>query len=947
MPRRGVSRSIRLVLVSAVLTLAWALLLQGLLGVGAGDGTRSAPASSIASIPPTTPAGSSTKSPGTLEGPTSAYLRHEYESPQVRLRSGDGARGDFSSGVGWLAYANWDSSFYVAAPPSSVDQVTAADFYELQAVIPVGYDPFGVAVDPAAKEVFVTNMGSDNVSVINGTTQLPIASVTVQSNPEGIAFDATDNSLFVADNGSNNVSVISVATLSVVANVSVGTTPAGVAWDNASDRIFVTNRGSDNVSVISGATNRVLASVNVGSSPFGLADDNTTGTLYVANEGSNNVSVISASPAALNASVPIATSFFEPPPHLEDVAYDSIHHMIWVTAGLTVVVIDAAAARAVDEVAFDPSGIAFDPDNGDVCETNSVNLSSGCFVYGAPDLNRDPSVTFSEQGLPSGVGWNVTMGAGASSVNQSSDGPNVTFGVDAGLQAYVGCPCGYSYPYSVASPVVGSAPQTFSGNVSNYSQGSENETVKLSFHTAGEYGVSFQETGLPPSVDWGVNLSGTFASASSGAAVAFGAVNGSYNFTIGTIEGYTSALPGGSVTVNGSPVQVNISWVAVSLYPITFNETGLPPRDNWSVSLVGTTESAIAGGSISFTEPNGSYGFAVGSVTGYRATPDSGSLTVSGSSSMATIAFVREPSYAVFFTESGLPGGRAWSVNLSGAVESETVQGGVPSNLTFSEQNGTFSFQVGAVTGYTAQPSSGPLTVNGAASLIQITFTALPEATYEVNFTETGLSGGTNWSVTLGMTTESSPTDSIVFAEPNGTYAFVVNSPSGLTASPDRGSILVNGSDVPEFIVFSAIPVPLSANFSFEIQSAGCETDGGVTNLVVLSALANGGSPPYSYSWTLPTGSATTALTSTTTTFGQGNFVTLVVSDAGGHTATRSAQLPMELPPCPPLPFKSTAVSSFSIQDWAIVGLAVALVAVTGAAIRLGTRGKGGSPGIP
>ena len=77
------------------------------------------------------------------------------------------------------------------------------------------------------------------------------------------------------------------------------------------------------------------------------------------------------------------------------------------------------------------------------------------------------------------------------------------------------------------------------------------------------------------------------------------------------------------------------------------------------------------------------------------------------------------PQYAVTFSESGLKTGTTWSVNLGGAVNSSSTTA-----IGFSEPNGTYSYSIGAVSGYTASPSSGSVTVSGAAPPpIPITFT--------------------------------------------------------------------------------------------------------------------------------------------------------------------------------------------------------------------------------
>src|SRR5438874_1051907 len=101
--------------------------------------------------------------------------------------------------------------------------------------------------------------------------------------------------VYVADYGSNNVSVIDGTT--VGATVPVGTLPGALAYDGGNGFVYVANFGSyyyssSNVSVISGTV--VVATVPVGNCPDGVAYDSGNGYLYVSNYCSGTVSVISA-----------------------------------------------------------------------------------------------------------------------------------------------------------------------------------------------------------------------------------------------------------------------------------------------------------------------------------------------------------------------------------------------------------------------------------------------------------------------------------------------------------------------------------------------------------------------------------------------------------------------------------------------------------------------------
>src|SRR5207237_4086644 len=90
--------------------------------------------------------------------------------------------------------------------------------------------------------------------------------------PRGVAYDSENMYVYVADYGSNNVSVIDGTT--VGATVPVGTLPGALAYDGGNGFVYVANFGSyyyssSNVSVISGTV--VVPKVPVGTCPDGAA----------------------------------------------------------------------------------------------------------------------------------------------------------------------------------------------------------------------------------------------------------------------------------------------------------------------------------------------------------------------------------------------------------------------------------------------------------------------------------------------------------------------------------------------------------------------------------------------------------------------------------------------------------------------------------------------------
>ncbi|MGA8542491.1 MAG: YncE family protein [Thermoplasmata archaeon] len=79
---------------------------------------------------------------------------------------------------------------------------------------------------------------------------------------------------------------------------------------------------------------------------------------------------------------------------------------------------------------------------------------------------------------------------------------------------------------------------------------------------------------------------------------------------------------------------------------------------------------------------------------------------------------------------------------------------------------------------------------------------------WSVNFTESGLPKGTDWSITTKQVTMTSHDPSIVEYESNGSYEFVVGSVAGYVANPANGSFQVQGNPNEIAIDFHTAPVP-------------------------------------------------------------------------------------------------------------------------------------------
>jgi YVTN family beta-propeller protein len=182
---------------------------------------------------------------------------------------------------------NNNTRAYVANLGSNSVSVIDTAINTVVATVPVGA-PFDIAITSDGTRAYVTNIFSNTVSVIETATNTVVATIPVGVNPIGVAItpdgnndnshkdedkDKDNNNIraYVTNEGSNSVSVIDTATNTVIATVPVGLAPFGVAITPDGTQAYVANKNSNTVSVIDTATNTVVATTPVGPLPLWVA----------------------------------------------------------------------------------------------------------------------------------------------------------------------------------------------------------------------------------------------------------------------------------------------------------------------------------------------------------------------------------------------------------------------------------------------------------------------------------------------------------------------------------------------------------------------------------------------------------------------------------------------------------------------------------------------------
>jgi YVTN family beta-propeller protein len=166
-------------------------------------------------------------------------------------------------------------------------------------VDPLAVAPNAVAVNPATDKIYVANNTSDNVTVIDGTTNTVSATIPAGVHPRALAVNSLTNQIYVANQGDGITDFGEITVINGITNAPSTVTdpsanaPYGVGVNPVTNMIYVANYVSSNVTVVNGSTNTYSATVNPpgADASFAVAVDPVTNHMYVSNVG-GGVSVI-------------------------------------------------------------------------------------------------------------------------------------------------------------------------------------------------------------------------------------------------------------------------------------------------------------------------------------------------------------------------------------------------------------------------------------------------------------------------------------------------------------------------------------------------------------------------------------------------------------------------------------------------------------------------------
>jgi uncharacterized protein (TIGR03437 family) len=248
----------------------------------------------------------------------------------------------------------------------------------LVATVPLGTQPNSVALMPDGSRAYVTNGGGD-VWVLSTSTNAVLAKVVVGGYPTGIAITPDGTRAYVTKANANAVAVIDTSSNTVIATMNAGTAPGGVAITPDGKHAYVASIGTNSVLVIDTSSNAVTATVGLGNvGPVGVAITPDGSRVYVLDAG-GNLTVIGTSSNSVAATVTLPGN--EISPFGVAISPDGTRAYVTRFAANTIAVIDTSSNTVIAMVplgAF-PNGLAVTPDGKHVYVTTSVDATGEGF----------------------------------------------------------------------------------------------------------------------------------------------------------------------------------------------------------------------------------------------------------------------------------------------------------------------------------------------------------------------------------------------------------------------------------------------------------------------------------------------------------------------------------------------------------------------------------------
>ncbi len=158
--------------------------------------------------------------------------------------------------------------------------------------IAVGVRPIDIAFNTINDKLYVANLFSDDVTVINTNTESVSTTLAVGTDPLGVGINPITGEIYVANSSDDTVSVFDATDNLTTTIAGVGTTPVSITYHPVNEEMYVVTTGSNEIYPIEANTHNLLPPIATGNSPYKSVFNTNNNYLYVGNRADETFTVI-------------------------------------------------------------------------------------------------------------------------------------------------------------------------------------------------------------------------------------------------------------------------------------------------------------------------------------------------------------------------------------------------------------------------------------------------------------------------------------------------------------------------------------------------------------------------------------------------------------------------------------------------------------------------------
>jgi YVTN family beta-propeller protein len=159
---------------------------------------------------------------------------------------------------------DWKRHLYV--PNMTSDTVAVIDTTDNRVIdqIAVGKTPHQVSVSLETHRMIASNTGDDTVSIIDLHDREVVATLGLDAEPEHMAMAPDGRSVAIGNIAAGTVSLVDLVAARVTARIEGLVQPHNLTYSSDGSRLYVANLGAEHVSLVDVATARVIGEIPVG-----------------------------------------------------------------------------------------------------------------------------------------------------------------------------------------------------------------------------------------------------------------------------------------------------------------------------------------------------------------------------------------------------------------------------------------------------------------------------------------------------------------------------------------------------------------------------------------------------------------------------------------------------------------------------------------------------------